>query len=151
MDIRVDLGVGGDKPMTAVLIRAPAILKTGPDVTVLARILARPSRAALAALCVTSPQPVPTEAAHPPAKRCKPSNAGSINSSSGDAGGAPHPQMEVGKADEMWNVAVAVRQGNIIGTVFHPEYTDDTRWHEYLLSVVAGHRAQRAKSFLAKA
>lgn len=29
---------------------------------------------------------------------------------------------------------VAVRQGNILGTAFHPELTDDTRLHEWFLS-----------------
>jgi len=29
---------------------------------------------------------------------------------------------------------VAVRQGNLLGTAFHPELTDDTRLHEWFLS-----------------
>ena len=29
---------------------------------------------------------------------------------------------------------VAVKQGNILGTSFHPELTDDTRLHEYFLT-----------------
>lgn len=32
---------------------------------------------------------------------------------------------------------VAVRQGNVLGTSFHPEVTPDTRVHEYFLSMVA--------------
>jgi len=28
---------------------------------------------------------------------------------------------------------VAVEQENLIGTSFHPELTDDTRWHEYFI------------------
>jgi len=35
--------------------------------------------------------------------------------------------------------AVAVRQGNMIATAFHPELTDDPRFHEYFLSIVNGH------------
>lgn len=31
--------------------------------------------------------------------------------------------------------AVALQQGNILATAFHPEITDDTRIHEYFLSV----------------
>lgn len=31
---------------------------------------------------------------------------------------------------------VAVRQGNLIGTSFHPEITGDTRFHEYFLGLV---------------
>jgi 5'-phosphate synthase pdxT subunit len=29
-----------------------------------------------------------------------------------------------------------VRQGNILGTAFHPELTDDDRIHELLLSMI---------------
>ncbi len=32
---------------------------------------------------------------------------------------------------------VAVEQGNLLGTVFHPEVTDDHRFHEYFLGKVA--------------
>jgi 5'-phosphate synthase pdxT subunit len=31
---------------------------------------------------------------------------------------------------------VAVEQGNVIGTSFHPEITGDTRFHEYFLRKV---------------
>lgn len=33
---------------------------------------------------------------------------------------------------------VAVQQGNLLGTSFHPEITGDTRFHEYFLSMVRG-------------
>lgn len=36
---------------------------------------------------------------------------------------------------------VAVRQGHLLATSFHPELTDDTRFHEYFLGMVAEHRA----------
>ena len=32
---------------------------------------------------------------------------------------------------------VAVEQGNLLGTSFHPEMTGDTRFHEYFLAKVA--------------
>ncbi|CAN1244558.1 Probable pyridoxal 5'-phosphate synthase subunit PDX2 [Linum perenne] len=32
-------------------------------------------------------------------------------------------------------VVVAVKQGNILGTAFHPELTADTRWHSYFLKM----------------
>lgn len=35
---------------------------------------------------------------------------------------------------------VAVRQGNFLGTAFHPELTDDPRFHEYFLDIVASAR-----------
>ncbi|XP_010264707.1 PREDICTED: probable pyridoxal 5'-phosphate synthase subunit PDX2 [Nelumbo nucifera] len=33
-------------------------------------------------------------------------------------------------------VIVAVRQGNLLGTAFHPELTADTRWHSYFLKMM---------------
>jgi len=33
---------------------------------------------------------------------------------------------------------VAVRQGNLLATAFHPELTDDLRFHQYFLGMVAG-------------
>lgn len=32
-------------------------------------------------------------------------------------------------------VIVAIRQGNLLGTAFHPELTADTRWHSYFLKM----------------
>ncbi len=34
--------------------------------------------------------------------------------------------------------AVAVRQGKLLATAFHPELTDDVRFHRYFLDIVAG-------------
>ncbi len=39
------------------------------------------------------------------------------------------------------NTAVAARQGNVIVTAFHPELTDDLRWHRYFLSLVEDQKA----------
>ncbi|XP_058729087.1 probable pyridoxal 5'-phosphate synthase subunit PDX2 [Vicia villosa] len=38
-------------------------------------------------------------------------------------------------AEEANKVIVAVRQGNILATAFHPELTADTRWHSYFLKM----------------
>lgn len=65
----------GEPPIRAVFIRAPAIVETGPGVTVLASL--------------------------------------------------PGYDKEV---------IVAVRQGNLLATAFHPELTDDLRWHQYFLT-----------------
>lgn len=62
------------RPFRAVFIRAPAILRVGPEVEVLATL-----------------------------------DDGTI---------------------------VAARQGNLLATAFHPELTDDTRWHRYFLRMV---------------
>lgn len=34
-------------------------------------------------------------------------------------------------------VIVAVRQGNLLGTAFHPELTADSRWHSYFLKMMS--------------
>lgn len=47
------------------------------------------------------------------------------------------PSVE-GKEDKSGadaKVIVALRQGNILGTAFHPELTSDTRWHSYFLKM----------------
>ena len=44
--------------------------------------------------------------------------------------------LGVASAEDPWEVIVAVRQGNIIATAFHPEFTNDLRWHEYFLGVL---------------
>jgi 5'-phosphate synthase pdxT subunit len=36
------------------------------------------------------------------------------------------------------NGIVAVQQGNLLGTAFHPELTDDDRFHRYFLTLVKG-------------
>ena len=42
------------------------------------------------------------------------------------------PQTSTDSSD----VIVAVRQKNILGTAFHPELTDDLRWHCYFLKMI---------------
>ena len=39
--------------------------------------------------------------------------------------------------EEVGDKVVAVRQGNIVGTAFHPELTSDDRWHLYFTEFVA--------------
>ena len=36
--------------------------------------------------------------------------------------------------------SVAARQGKLLASAFHPELTDDPRFHQYFLDIVAGHR-----------
>ncbi|KAI4304688.1 hypothetical protein MLD38_040164 [Melastoma candidum] len=42
-------------------------------------------------------------------------------------------EKEGGQGGE--KVIVAVRQGNLLGTAFHPELTADSRWHSYFLKM----------------
>ncbi|XP_020972666.1 probable pyridoxal 5'-phosphate synthase subunit PDX2 [Arachis ipaensis] len=41
---------------------------------------------------------------------------------------------------------VAVRQGNILGTAFHPELTADTRWHSYFIKMSNANVGEEASS-----
>ena len=82
-------------PSKAVFIRAPAVLKVGPGVEVIASVRAKP---------------------HPSARR----EVGEV----------------LGSESEECEVVVAVQQGNILGTAFHPELTEDTRWHRYGLLLI---------------
>ena len=36
--------------------------------------------------------------------------------------------------------SVAARQGRLLASAFHPELTDDLRFHQYFLDIVAGHQ-----------
>ena len=36
--------------------------------------------------------------------------------------------------------SVAARQGKLLASAFHPELTDDLRFHQYFLDIVAGHK-----------
>jgi 5'-phosphate synthase pdxT subunit len=51
-----------------------------------------------------------------------------------EAGPAVQVLAEAPGHDE--HVIVAVRQGSILATAFHPELTDDARWHRLFLDVV---------------
>ncbi|KAH0460826.1 hypothetical protein IEQ34_008401 [Dendrobium chrysotoxum] len=80
---------GGSDRCRGVFIRAPAIIKAGPDVEVLADYT------------------VPLD---------------KLRSVASDA------EAEEAITDSQGKVIVAVRQGNILGTAFHPELTSDIRW-----------------------
>ncbi|MBS7626123.1 pyridoxal 5'-phosphate synthase glutaminase subunit PdxT [Candidatus Bathyarchaeota archaeon] len=43
---------------------------------------------------------------------------------------------------------VAVQEGNIIGTTFHPELVEDTRLHRYFLEIIEGNIPQSKPRFL---
>ncbi|MGA2285741.1 MAG: pyridoxal 5'-phosphate synthase glutaminase subunit PdxT [Dehalococcoidia bacterium] len=40
---------------------------------------------------------------------------------------------------------VAVRQGNVLGTAFHPELTADLRFHRYFVEIIAGAKSGATK------
>ena len=42
--------------------------------------------------------------------------------------------------DDSENTVVAVRQGHLMATCFHPELTSDPRWHSYFLDMILSHK-----------
>jgi 5'-phosphate synthase pdxT subunit len=44
--------------------------------------------------------------------------------------------LQVNALSKLNDVIVAVQQSNMIGTSFHPELTEDTRFHEFFINVV---------------
>lgn len=122
-------GANSDPTCKAVFIRAPAILSLGPGVDVLASMVAMPhvsARADVLNLIETA----------------KGGNADSdsscvdskVETEKNDVGS--HRVSTIVEStdpvnqDSSFEVFVAVRQGNILATAFHPELTEDTRWHQ---------------------
>lgn len=47
------------------------------------------------------------------------------------------PEGKTVAETQVSTVAVAVRQGQLLGTAFHPELTADTRWHRLFIDMCA--------------
>mmetsp|Transcript_28931 Transcript_28931/g.39745 ORF Transcript_28931/g.39745 Transcript_28931/m.39745 type:complete len:246 (-) Transcript_28931:152-889(-) len=120
IDVKAPAGDGNDisdtshslcsTPCSGVFIRAPAILKVGKDVQVLATMLATPHPSV-----VDEVERLLVEL--------------NVND---DPMNPETDERDSGK----FKVTVAVQQDNILATAFHPELTDDLRWHRYFLSMV---------------
>ncbi|CAM9786226.1 unnamed protein product [Laminaria digitata] len=130
-------------PYPAVFIRAPAILEVGPGVDVLCKVRARPCNKAVN---VMNAQLQAQDAAE---------KEGGAGAGAGDEGdevpaakrrrlAAFFVQSDSAAAEagagadglEAPEVIVAIRKGNIVGTSFHPELTNDARWHKYFVELV---------------
>ena len=113
----------------AVFIRAPAILSAGPEVNVLASMVAKPHTSARADVLQLIETAKETD-----------SQSSSTDASPIPSGAQIRDKTRVstiiectdkdGKDDSSFEVFVAVRQGNILATAFHPELTEDPRWHQ---------------------
>ncbi|CAL5357045.1 unnamed protein product [Camellia sinensis] len=141
---------GGPPTFRGVFIRAPAILEVGPDVEVLADILVPSNKT------VDPNSTLDSQESHDVKN---PLCTGLFymcwmvyslwgnqdqqlmkliaNNFSLRAGNYElqyiYTKESTGTADK---VIVAVKQGNLLGTAFHPELTADTRWHSYFLKMV---------------
>lgn len=125
-----------------------SIIQVGPDVTVLARIDAKPHPSAVdevisLLLSDTVEQKLVLSDA---SSSVADNNTSSVDSNSGDnhdgwiAKRRKHNENIISSSSSSitssatsqefyFNVAVAVKQNNILATAFHPELTNDLRWH----------------------
>jgi len=127
---------------SAVFIRAPAILSAGPDVEVLASVVARPHVLAKADVLRLIDEAKGASSDPPAAKKLRVSTH---RPSAAPASSHSGPSGQFGEADEEVEVFVAVQKGNILATAFHPELTDDMRWHRYFVDMVAATKAAGTK------
>ena len=108
----------------AVFIRAPAILSAGPNVDVLATMIAKPHKSARSDVLklITA------------AKESADSNSSTIDSTEKLIKKQARVSGIIDSTENIdgssFEVFVAVRQDNILATAFHPELTEDTRWHQ---------------------
>ncbi|CAI7835764.1 unnamed protein product [Closterium sp. NIES-53] len=110
-------------PFRAVFIRAPAIIHTGPAVEVLAEY----------------PLPNRASAVAAPAAPAAPAGAGSAEPAAASSAVPDQSGQELSEAEilaKLDRVAVAVRQGRLLATAFHPELTADLRWHRLFLEMI---------------
>ena len=126
----------------AVFIRAPAILSIGPDIDILARIIAKPHISArnevmkllnegksnenTVAAIIESINEMMIDSDPPKNKRRRISKNIVDSDNSHDMSN----ENSINIVENSFEVFVAVRQGDILATAFHPELTEDLRWHK---------------------
>lgn len=117
---------------TGVFIRAPAILEVGSEVKVLASLSAKPHRSAI--------NEVKTFYANikksGDGNRVEVMEERCMKRSRSNDDVVKTDDVAADDDDEDFNVYVAVKQGNILATAFHPELTNDTRWHMYFMKMI---------------
>ena len=129
-----------------VFIRAPAILSVGKDIEVLGRVLATPCRTAGAVLRELDEKIAKGENITMLKVVSDPWNKKNENDSSSFS--QEEKKMEItlppeavqlpgaSEDGEAREVICAIRKSNILCTAFHPEVTNDSRWHAYFLEMV---------------
>ena len=166
------------KPYPGIFIRAPAILSAGPGVTVLGKVVATPCSQAAVVLhelqkkieagenvvqmgVVDSLQRDETGIHY---KVCMETNVTTSTSSPEEEKKESHsnhggddetiPTQQVIRLPGAANgtnareVICAVQKDNLLCTAFHPEITDDYRWHQYFVQqmVLAGKSSNNERS-----
>lgn len=126
----------------AIFIRAPAILKAGPAVDVLATVTAKPhvwAKDEVVRLLDEESGSVGKKRGSPGGSAKSPSKKRKAGSEGDDdahkiATGSQAKESET--TEGAFEVMIAVKQGNILATAFHPELTEDLRWHRYFVDMV---------------
>jgi pyridoxal 5'-phosphate synthase pdxT subunit len=131
-----------NRPFPGIFIRAPAILSAGPDVEVLGRVLATPCRQAALVLQTLEDKIAQEGTSHQQqdndATEEKKESA-SIDDNGIDDGNINNSNTVItlpGATEDgtgARQVICAVRRDNLLCTAFHPELTDDYRWHQYFV------------------
>eukprot|EP00980_Cylindrotheca_fusiformis_P005817 scaffold1223_cov119-Cylindrotheca_fusiformis.AAC.20 len=138
-----------------VFIRAPAILSAGNDVEVLGRVVATPCRQAAVVLAeletkinngenviqmgvVDALDRKPDQAVDYRVVVKPPPSGNEDEKKEANVAEAEGAISLPGAADgsNAREVICAVQKGNILCTAFHPELTEDYRWHEYFANMV---------------
>ena len=141
-----------------VFIRAPAILSAGQDVTVLGKVVATPCRQAAVVLqelerkiengetvvqmgvvdaLERDSSQLRYRAVIKPPKESQEEEKKEMNGSEKNSEGETTIELP-GAADgsNAREVICAVQKNNILCTAFHPELTNDIRWHQYFAKMV---------------
>jgi len=144
-------GLESTDTFPGIFIRAPAILSGGPDVEVLGKVVATPCRQAAVTLQELERKIAAGE------NVVKMGVVDALDRKLGleyivvvkPADDSPEEKKDLttdesktielpGAADgtNAREVICAARKGNMLCTAFHPELTDDYRWHEYFVKMV---------------
>lgn len=137
---------GNQTAFPGVFIRAPAILAAGPDVTVLGRVHATPCRQAAVTLeelerKIKDGEPVLQQMSVVDALdrshgglqyKIVANPAAADDNDNNDPDVVRLPGAAQGGSAR--HVICAVRKNQLLCTAFHPELTDDHRWHEYFVN-----------------
>jgi len=143
-----------ESPYPGVFIRAPAILSAGQGVTVLGKVVATPCRQAAVVLdelerkiekgevviqmgVVDALERKDSQIRHRMVIKPPPSATGEEKKELCDEE-HEHSLELPGAADgsNAREVICAVRKNNLLCTAFHPELTNDYRWHQYFAQMV---------------
>lgn len=126
-----------------VFIRAPAILATGPDVTVLGRVHATPCRQAAVTLNELERK---IKKGEPVLQQCVVDALDRKEDGRLEYKVVTNPTAEINDNPDVVrlpgaaqggsarHVICAARKGHLLCTAFHPELTDDYRWHEFFVN-----------------